>query len=122
MHEKGDQTMNAIESIKQVIKARRMKGASRESISQYLDHLKNETWKGCPNVCQEIQKIQDNLCRIKKEQSGQTQLFDVSTMFTLSGDQPVKQKTFTPPIHEQKTALFGPDTMKRDHERMKRNG
>jgi|GEM_PF-7023733 len=53
-----------------------------------------------------------------REQSGQTQLFDLSGTFSLSGDQPVKQKKFIPPVHEQKTTLFGKKVMKRDYERV----
>ena len=59
---------------------------------------------------------------MKSEQLEQTQLFDLSDTFSLSGDQPVTTKKFAPPVHEQKSALFGQDTMKRDYERIKDNG
>ncbi len=52
------------------------------------------------------------------KQSEQPQLFDLSKTFSLSGDQPVKVKRFTPPVHEQKTALFGKKVMKRDYEKV----
>lgn len=53
-----------------------------------------------------------------KKQPEEAQLFDASKTFSLSGDQPVKLKKFVPPVHEQKGRLFGPESMKRDYERV----
>lgn len=46
------------------------------------------------------------------------ELFDLSKTFSLSGNQPTKIKRFIPPVHEQKGALFGSETMKRDYKKV----
>lgn len=52
-----------ITSIKRVVRLRLEKGASVENLASYLDHLKNETWKGCPNICAEIGRIREQLLK-----------------------------------------------------------
>jgi hypothetical protein len=46
-----------LEAVERVIIKRSTKGATKEFLQRYVDHLLNDIWKGCPGICAGIEEI-----------------------------------------------------------------
>jgi len=55
------QTQNPVTCIKQICQSTLSKGATRDTVIEYLDHLKNDVWKFNPRIIAEIERIEDEM-------------------------------------------------------------
>jgi hypothetical protein len=89
-------TFNPVISIERVIANRLLRGATVTNIICYLNHLKDETWKGNPYIRAEIDRIKlSGLVPIEKEMI----YYDGRHKTEVLATREIKEESFNPICH-----------------------